>query len=76
MVRLMTIIREIMDNVGEEYITNARALTPVRTGRMRDGWEMDQVDDTTIVITNDVPYAGIVYRNSPNAEGLRRLFDD
>lgn len=52
-------ISSILQEVGNYGVSVARANSPVRTGRLRDGNQME-VSDTTLKLFNDVEYAGIV----------------
>lgn len=45
-----------IEDVVEEIRDDAAAFTPVRTGRARDGWEIDKINDETYKVFNDVPY--------------------
>jgi HK97 gp10 family phage protein len=54
-----SVISSILQQAGKEGVDAARARTPVRTGRLRDGNAAD-VSGLTLRFHNDVEYAGYV----------------
>lgn len=53
------VISSILTEVGSYGVAIARANSPVRTGRLRDGNQMS-VSGTTLELFNNVEYAGYV----------------
>ena len=49
-------IKSTYKNTSQYALATARSVTPIRTGRLRDGWEIQRDTDTLRVI-NQVPYA-------------------
>ena len=58
----------IINRVGKKIIPTLKRVTPVRTGKLKAGWESIIVD-TTVLITNDVPYAGYVENGTRYFQG-------
>ena len=60
----------LSDDEWEHYVHHALSLlmgyTPVRTGRLRAGWNIAHLDGDSAMITNDVPYAGFVDAGTPH----------
>lgn len=56
--------------LGERSVEYARAYTPVRTGRLRDGWRYEvDLSSRTVRVKNDVPYARAVNDGHWQEEG-------
>jgi len=56
-----------IDSLFSEINTDARDITPIRTGRARAGWRKVstyRIGDTGVIIENPVPYIGILDRGS------------
>lgn len=54
---------ESVKETAERVTDRARELTPVQTGRLRDGWETEITGggfSTGAVIKNETPYAAVV----------------
>jgi hypothetical protein len=50
-----------LDGAAGEFLDAVRAKTPVRTGRLRDGWEVIPAPDRVAIhIINDLIYASII----------------
>lgn len=49
-------IKKTYASTANYALSTIRKLSPVRTGRLRDGWEINRESDTLRVI-NEVPYA-------------------
>ena len=50
-------IKKTYISTSNYALSTVRSITPVRTGRMRDGWEIQNDLSTTMRIINQVPYA-------------------
>lgn len=59
----------ITDAQWDGYVKRAmrtlRALTPVKTGNLRDGWELGDQSSDSAVFVNEVPYAEYVNDGTP-----------
>ena len=49
-------IKETYSSTSTYALATVRSVTPIKTGRLRDGWEIQRDTDTLRVI-NQVPYA-------------------
>ena len=50
-------IKTTYKNTATYALSTVRSITPIRTGRMRDGWEIQNDLSETMRISNPVPYA-------------------
>ena len=44
-------ITSLTEGYAEDFLQEVKKLTPVKTGRLRDGWKREKN-----IVTNDVPY--------------------
>lgn len=75
----MTILKQIDKRVNlfiklfaEEFEKRVKQRTPVRTGKLRNGWEIEITKDK-INIKNDVEYAQFVEDGTENMRGAHML---
>ncbi len=61
--------------IAQAMATRLKELTPVVTGRLRAGWQVEQKSDTEIVISNNVEYARRINDGFVGADSLGRVFD-
>ncbi len=57
-------LSKVLELAGAEVVKRTQRRTPVRTGRLRDGWDF-KVNDAVLEISNDVPYAVYVEYGTP-----------
>ena len=50
-------IKKTYTNTSRYALSTIRSITPVRTGRMKAGWEIENNLSETMRISNPVPYA-------------------
>jgi hypothetical protein len=57
------------DDTWEAYVDQALKLikkyTPVKTGKLRNGWSLADLNPYSAIISNDVPYAEFVNDGTP-----------
>ena len=54
---IQSAIKTTYKNTSNYALSTVKNATPVRTGRMRDGWEIQNDLSSTMRIINPVPYA-------------------
>ena len=72
-------IKSTYKNTSQYALATARSVTPIRTGRLRDGWEIQRDTDTLRVI-NQVPYAPYIDAKRQmvqrSLQGIENYFKD
>lgn len=67
---VMNILDRVPTNIAKAVKKDAEALTPVVTGRLRDGFELKESSglgsDATVI--NEVPYAGFIEFGTENIQ--------
>lgn len=62
--RMAAVVEGLASEAGERAAVAARdaaaARSPVRTGRLRNGWRLEPAADGTVRVVNAVPYAAAV----------------
>ena len=56
------------DEFGKEYLKRVKEKTPVRSGTLRDGWEV-KTPNNDVVVENNVPYADYVENGTEHMAG-------
>lgn len=54
------VLSKTYQNTSKFAIETVKNITPVRTGRMKEGWGISRDSSVTLKIENKVPYAGFV----------------
>lgn len=62
-------IAGIRDSSARRILTKTKQATPVKTGTLKEGWELEKTDKDTVTVKNDVPYAGYVENGTPKMDG-------
>ena len=57
-------LRDILEGVSQKVLDGVIARTPVKSGKLKKGWYIDDSNQEEIQVNNDVPYAGIVENGS------------
>lgn len=65
-------IEQLAPKIAEKIIYRVKRRTPVRSGRLRDGWN-SSITPSKIIIYNDVDYAPYIEYGTPTIEPVGML---
>lgn len=67
---VMDDIKDVPNNVGMAVKHDAEALTPVKSGRLKKGYEIIEISalGQTVEVKNEVPYSGFIEFGTENIQ--------